>query len=1378
MNNFYEEVRSRAFSAFRSLAKEYAPFDDAAMLVGSADTQVSFTRSKVVKTIDTEWIDRIEAAIPALDLIIRNPSVAIEDVDEILPVELSKHITEKSIKHLAQHTNFILDVKGDEITPLKILNVFHEETALTYENKFVNTLLSRLSAFVDKRLRALNSANGIEMDYRFDYTTEFEHVLKDDGGRNSARINLRIELTSPLGREMSESDLEVNERYITTLNRLKKINMALISYRSSAFAERLGKNYVRPPVIRTNAILKNKNLRQCLDLWEFIEGYDRVGYSFIGDAFYELPSSDFVSDMYSGIALQYLTFYSSLTGAEENNRLISEKHLFETVPEFDDEIMNEELEDYQVYDSEYKKTVPVSRLMNNRKKLSEDEKKIRQAILIALRADEIINEEVMRREAEERRLAREKRLAEEAEAKRLAEEAARLRAEEEARLLAEEEARLLAEEEARRAAAARHEVEIRYRRSFMSRYIQAEPYVQDYYTEIKNLLLSYRGVKSRVSWSKESFKCGRAHIAKMDVKGKSLYLYLAIDPALLEGSKYRFAVAKGDCPVLMKIKSDRKFKHATELIEMLMAELGLVKTETEHVDYHLPHEDTDALIARGLIKIILPKGEVLDEYAVAVKADLSGIEAQSRPEEAEPVAEAAEPVAEAAEPDEDNEEGEDTKDTSADGEGVDAAAHELEIRYRRSFMSRLIQAEPYVQDYYTQIKNLLLSYRGVKARESWSKENFKCGRSHIAKMDVKGKSLYLYLNIDPEALEDTNYKFTPAKGDCPVLIKIKSERKLQHATELISMLMADLELVRTEIEPVDYHLPYEDTDALIARGLIKLILPKGESLGESDVTVKADLTEVIAAREAEQAEPTEAVLADEPAELINETEQDEVEIDSDSDDSENVDEDPTDSDTDDAAEPSESSDASANSREILIRYRRSFMSRYIQAEPYVQDYYTEIKNLLLSYRGVKSRISWSKESFKRGRSHIAKMDVKGKSLYLYLAIDPLKLEGTKYNVTVAKGECPVRMKIRSDRKFKHAMELIAMLMAELEIPVTKTEPVDYHLPYEDTDALIARGLIKLILPKGEVLDENSITVKAGFLEIPTVQIRTVAEPEEAVTEPVVEPAEAEPTVEETVEPAEAESAVEETVEPAEAVTEPVVEPAEAEPAAEETVEPAEAEPTAEETVEPTEAESAAEVNEAEVEIFSEPVAEEPVCENEVIDESADALTEAEEYIEPVADEVLDELIEEEITVIGDEKLFEARVDDMIKLSIAGKTTVKYSDFGKGGPFISRTRKQAVLGFAFRGAEGAESACVIAPYTREEYLALPRKKKKGVQSTIKALLRYAATVRLLESLKTRDTENERIAERISLLENRLVKERRLLPTAKQWTDAVNRVTNEN
>ena len=453
MNKFYEDVKSKALASYRALAKEYAPFEDANMLLGAAEKSVSLTRSKTVKTIDTEWITKIEEAIPELDTVIRRPMVAIEDVDEVLPVELSKHITEKSIKHLAQHTNYILDVKDDgEVVPQKILNVFHEETYLTYENKFVNTLLSRLSAFVDKRLRSLGGTSGVEMDYKFDFSTEFEHLISDDGGRNSARINLRIELTSPLSQETSESDNEINERYSEALNRIKRINMALISYRSSSFAEKLGKNYIRPPVIRTNAILKNKNLRELLNLWEYIEGYDKVGYSFVSDKYYELPSDEFVGGMYSSAALQYLHLYSGISGGLEDNRLISEKHLFDVMPEFDDELLNDSIEDYQVYDSEYKKTVPVSRLMNNRKKLSEDEKKIREALLLALREDERITEELLRQE-EARRLAEEeaKRLAEE-EAKRIAEEKAKRRAEQRAKRLAEKEAKRLAEEEAKRLA--------------------------------------------------------------------------------------------------------------------------------------------------------------------------------------------------------------------------------------------------------------------------------------------------------------------------------------------------------------------------------------------------------------------------------------------------------------------------------------------------------------------------------------------------------------------------------------------------------------------------------------------------------------------------------------------------------------------------------------------------------------------------------------------------------------------------------------------------------------------------------------------------------------------------------------------------------------
>ena len=459
MNKQYEELKDKAFSVFRTLAKECEPFADAEMIVAAADTNVSLKRNKISRTIEIEWIERIEATIPALDTIIRFPSVAIEDVDEILPIELSRHITEKSIKHLATHTNLILNATDDEVTPSKILNVYHEETYLTYENRFINTLLARLCAFVDKRLQALSGGSGVEANYKFDYLTEFDHDLPDHDGKSSAKVNLSIELTSPLDKEMTEADIELSERYIEALNRLKRINMALISYRSSAFAQKLGRNYIRPPVIRTNAILKNKNLRECLNLWEYIENYDKVGYSFVADHTIDMPSPDYVGGMYSSVAWQYLAFYSGIVKDGEDNRVMTKKHISETFPEYDDVFDEDELQDYLVYDSEYKKTVPVSRLLGNRKKLSEDEKKIREAIDVALKADELINAEMLRREAEERRLAREARLAAEeaerqAEAERIRaeeEERARLAAEEAARL-AEEDAQRIAEEEQKRAA--------------------------------------------------------------------------------------------------------------------------------------------------------------------------------------------------------------------------------------------------------------------------------------------------------------------------------------------------------------------------------------------------------------------------------------------------------------------------------------------------------------------------------------------------------------------------------------------------------------------------------------------------------------------------------------------------------------------------------------------------------------------------------------------------------------------------------------------------------------------------------------------------------------------------------------------------------------
>ena len=159
--------RRKAYAHLKQLADESPAYDDAKMLVASADTVASLKNNTVWRTIDTEWIEKIEQAIPYLDAFIRSPGIAIQENEEVLPVELTKKVSEKSIRYLAQHTNHILKIEDEDVTPSKLLNIFRDETLLTYENKFINTLLIRLIAFIDKRYAVLEGTCGIEKNYVF-----------------------------------------------------------------------------------------------------------------------------------------------------------------------------------------------------------------------------------------------------------------------------------------------------------------------------------------------------------------------------------------------------------------------------------------------------------------------------------------------------------------------------------------------------------------------------------------------------------------------------------------------------------------------------------------------------------------------------------------------------------------------------------------------------------------------------------------------------------------------------------------------------------------------------------------------------------------------------------------------------------------------------------------------------------------------------------------------------------------------------------------------------------------------------------------------------------------------------------------------------------
>ena len=154
---------------------------------------------------------------------------------------------------------------------------------------------------------------------------------------------------------------------------------------------------------------------------------------------------------------------------------------------------------------------------------------------------------------------------------------------------------------------------------------------------------------------------------------------------------------------------------------------------------------------------------------------------------------------------------------------------------------------------------------------------------------------------------------------------------------------------------------------------------------------------------------------------------------------------------------------------IVTRYRRSFLSRLIQSQGEVQEYYSILKNKLLSYKGVKGRISWGNETFKLGRDHIAKINVKSRTIYLYLALDPATvsaIEDGKYSIEDVSAmrkyqNVPVLFKLQGPRKLKYALELIELLCdGQMKLPpVKRFTEVDYVVPYQTTAELVEEGSI-------------------------------------------------------------------------------------------------------------------------------------------------------------------------------------------------------------------------------------------------------------------------------------------------------------------------------
>lgn len=154
---------------------------------------------------------------------------------------------------------------------------------------------------------------------------------------------------------------------------------------------------------------------------------------------------------------------------------------------------------------------------------------------------------------------------------------------------------------------------IQYKWSFLGRLSVADDSIKQRYNILKNFFLSYRGVKSRISKSGETFKAGRNPLVRLKIRGKKIVLYYALDPKEIPEKKYHLNDKSQTNKWLssyraeLKVKSDRGVQYAKELFLKLVAEFSFVKQEDAFTDYAPPLLSLEELIAIGYVKKITLK---------------------------------------------------------------------------------------------------------------------------------------------------------------------------------------------------------------------------------------------------------------------------------------------------------------------------------------------------------------------------------------------------------------------------------------------------------------------------------------------------------------------------------------------------------------------------------------------------------------------------------------------------------------------------------------------------------------------------------------------------------------------------------------------------
>ena len=240
-------------------------------LSNSKEGKEELNAFSTVVEIDDELLSTIEKQMPFVIGAITEERQFVRTEGDVVPIERVRSISKDSIVDLSKHSNYLSHdprTTGGKVIPDKLFVIRKENDYAVYENRFLYTLLTYLSDFLELRLNQIMEISG-----RYEAESIYQKHIKF--GQDDLEFSMTLKETranDPMAQSHGES-ASVVRRLRDSLTQVRMLLSTPLMKEVSSSPK------VKSPITKTNVIRFDTNFAESLVLFNYITSYDKPGFT-------------------------------------------------------------------------------------------------------------------------------------------------------------------------------------------------------------------------------------------------------------------------------------------------------------------------------------------------------------------------------------------------------------------------------------------------------------------------------------------------------------------------------------------------------------------------------------------------------------------------------------------------------------------------------------------------------------------------------------------------------------------------------------------------------------------------------------------------------------------------------------------------------------------------------------------------------------------------------------------------------------------------------------------------------------------------------------------------------------------------------------------